>query len=203
MKRYLAITALLALVTVSPALAQTETTSDALKIKAGDYTLDPAHGKITWSVSHLGYSTYIGQFTDVAATLKIDPAAPERTLLNATVKTGSVGTLNETLDDHLKGSDFLNPDKFPTATFEATKVEVTGSKTARVTGNLTLLGVTRPEVMDVTFNQAGDNPISHKYQLGFSGISTIKRSDFGITKYLPMLGDDVSLQMEGEFQEGK
>ena len=80
-------------------------------------------------------------------------------------------------------------------------MEVTGNK-AKVTGNLTLNGVTKPEEMDVTFNQAGTNPVMNKYEIGFSGTMTIKRSDFGVTKYVPMVGDDVALTLEGEFTQG-
>jgi polyisoprenoid-binding protein YceI len=193
--------ATLTLALSTPVFAQTgDMTHDPSQIKAGTYRLDKNHGKITWSVNHLGFSTYIGQFADTSAKLQIDPAAPERTLLNATVQTASIGTMNERLDDELKSDGWLNTDKNPTATFEATKIDVTGAM-AKVTGNLTLNGITRPEELDVTFNQAGTNPVDHKYRLGFSGSMTIRRSDFGITKFVPMVSDEVPLQLEGEFVE--
>ncbi len=189
--------------TALPCFAQDSgMTQDPVQIKAGTYMLDKDHGKITWSVNHLGFSTYMGQFADTSAKLTIDPASPERTLLNASVQTASVSSLNEKLDDELKSSDWLNSGKFPAATFEATRVEATGNK-AKVMGNLTLDGVTKPEELDVTFNQAGLNPIDKKYRLGFTGTITIKRSDFGVTKYVPMVGDMVALQLEGEFSQAE
>ncbi len=176
-------------------------TQNPKDIKAGTYMLNKDHGKITWAVNHLGFSTYMGQFTDVTAKLAIDPMAPERTLLTASVETDSIHSLNDKLDDELKSDAWLDCDKNPTANFVSTRVEITGNK-AKVIGNLTLNGVTKPEEMDVTFNQAGINPIINKYEIGFSGTMTIKRSDFGITKYVPMVGDDVALTIEGEFTQG-
>ena len=201
MKPFLSLASAALLVSLAvPAFADDSAlTTDPHEIKAGDYVLDKSHGKITWSISHLGFSTYMGQFADVEAKLKIDPQAPERTLLNATVKTASVGTLNDKLDDHLKSEQFFNADKYPTATFEATRVKVTGANTADIDGNLTIMNQTKPETLKITFNQAGTNPVDHKYRLGFSGETTIKRSEFGITQYLPVLGDDVRIELEGEF----
>ncbi len=194
--------AALAMTVALPAFAQDSgMTQDPKAIQAGTYMLDKSHGKITWSVNHMGFSTYVGQFVDTSAKLTIDPQAPERTLLNATVQTASVATSNEKLDDELKSDSWLNSEKFPAATFEATRVDVTGNK-AKVMGNLTLNNVTKPEELDVTFNQAGPSPVDKKYRLGFTGTMDIKRSDFNVTKYLPLVGDDVNLQLEGEFTQG-
>jgi polyisoprenoid-binding protein YceI len=197
LKKLLTATAMMLALSTS-AFADSDTTKDPAQIKAGSYMLDKAHGKITWMVNHLGFSTYAGMFADTSAKLEIDPANPERIVLNASVQVASVSTLNEKLDDELKSDGWLNADKNPTATFEATHVEVTGNK-AKVMGNLTLNGMTRPEELDVTFNQAGTNPVDHKYRLGFDGTMIIKRSDFGVTRYVPMVGDEVSLELEGEF----
>ena len=202
MIRTLLATALIAGLAVSAFAQDSGMTKDPAQIKAGTYMLDKTHGKITWSVDHLGFSTFVGQFTDTSAKLTINPASPERTLLNASVQTASVASLNDKLDDELKSSDWLDTSKFPVARFEATHVDATGNK-AKVMGNLTLNGVTKPEELDVTFNQAGMNPIDKKYRLGFTGTMTIKRSDFGVTKYVPMVGDDVALQLEGEFTQAE
>lgn len=169
-------------------------------MRAGTYVIDPAHSKITWSVSHFGFSTYVGQFTGVAATLKLDPKALDATDLQVTVDTASVGTLNPALDTHLKSPDFLDAAKFPQATFKATSVKPTGEKSADITGDLTLHGVTKPVVIHATFNQAGVNFIDHKYSLGFAGTTVLKRSEFGIKTYSPAIGEDVTLQIEAEFK---
>jgi polyisoprenoid-binding protein YceI len=169
-------------------------------VLAGSYKLDPAHSKITWSVTHFGFSTYVGQFASVNGTLKLDPKAPAADAVNVTVDTGSLGTLNPALDTHLKSKEFLDVAAFPTATFKATKVTVTGARTANIDGQLTLHGVTKPVVVQAVFNQGGANPLDKKYSLGFAGSAKIKRSEFGITSYVPAISDDVTLTIEAEFK---
>lgn len=188
-----------ALLVAAPA-AQAQLTTSPAAAQAGAYKLDPAHGKITWSITHFGFSTYIGQFSNVNATLKVDPKAVGATALDVTIDTNSVGTLNAALDTHLKSKDFLDVAAFPTATFKATKVAQTGEKTADITGDLTLHGVTKPVVLHATFNQAGPNPIDKKYELGFAGSAEILRSEFGIKSYLPAISDKVTLTIEAEFK---
>jgi polyisoprenoid-binding protein YceI len=189
----------LALAAVTPASAQV-TTAPA-QVQAGAYKLDPDHSKITWSVSHFGFSTYLGQFSTVNASLKLDPKALTATGLDVTVDANSLGTLNPALDKHLKSPDFLDVAKFPTATFHATKVTQTGDRTADIAGDLTLHGVTKPVIVQATFNQAGPNPLVKTYQLGFAGSAKIKRSDFGITSYVPAISDEVTLTIEAEFRQ--
>ena len=191
-----------AVLALAAGAAQAQITTSPAAVQAGTYRLDPAHGKITWSVTHFGFSTYIGQFSHVDATLKLDPKALGATALDVTVDTNSLGTLNPALDTHLKSKDFLDVAAFPTATFKATKVTQTGAKTADIAGNLTLHGVTKPVVVHATFNQAGPNPIDKKYELGFAGTAEIMRSEFGIKAYVPAVGDKVTLTIEAEFKAG-
>ncbi|WP_409564392.1 YceI family protein [Methylobacterium sp. J-076] len=176
-------------------------TQDPTQVKAGRYMLDSDHGKITWSVGHLGYSTYYGQFTGVTATLDLDPKAPTKSHLSVSVPLSGAVAGNARLEQQLAGPDFFDAGKFPTATFTATGVEQTSPTTARITGDLTLRGVTKPVSVDATFNQAGTNPIDRRYTVGFDGRAVVKRSDFGVSAYLPLLGDEVSLRIEGEFKE--
>ncbi|WP_407518996.1 YceI family protein [Methylobacterium oryzisoli] len=185
-----------------PAAAQEPVppTTDPSQVRPGRYVLDPAHGKITWSVSHLGYSTYYGQFTDVAADLTLEPKTPAQSRLTARIGTASIDGLNDTFNRHVRGPDFFDAAHFPTATFASTGVEPTGPTTARVLGDLTLKGVTKPVVLDVTFNQAGTNPIDKAYTVGFDGRALIRRSEFGVSAFLPAIGDEVTLRLEGEFK---
>jgi polyisoprenoid-binding protein YceI len=180
--------------------AAPDPTQDPNQVRAGAYALDPDHGKITWSVSHLGYSTYYGQFTGVNAKLDLDPKAPAKSRLSVGVPLSGVLTGSAALDKHLAGADFFDSEKFPTATFTATGIEGTSPTTARITGDLALRGVTKPVTLDATFNQAGINPIDKRYTVGFDGRAVVKRSDFGITAFLPLLGDEVTLRIEGEFK---
>ena len=174
--------------------------ADPTQVRPGAYVLDPDHGKITWSVSHLGYSTYYGQLTGLTGTLVLDPKAPEKSRLDVSVPLGGVITGSARLNEHLAAPDFFDTAKFPNATFTATAVEPTSPTTARITGDLNLRGAVRPLAIDATFNQAGIHPVDQRYTVGFDGRAVIKRSEFGINAYLPHLGDEVTLRIEGEFK---
>lgn len=192
---------MVALLAAGPAFAESDFTKDPAKVQPGAYVLDKDHGKITWSVSHLGFSTYYGQITGVEAKLTVDPKAPDNSKLDVTVATDTVASLHPELDKHLKSADFFDVAQFPTATFKATKIAVTGANTGTITGDLTLRGVTKPVTLEATFNQAGTFPMDKAYRLGFDAKGTIKRSDFGMDAYLPMLGDEVGLLIEAEFRK--
>lgn len=188
------------LLSVGAVQAQDAVSPRPADVRAGTYALDPAHSKITWSVSHMGFSTYVGQFAGATGTLKIDPKAPRAAQLEVKVDTTAVGTLNKALDDHLKSPDFLDVAKHPTATFRATGVTLTGDRTAEVAGQLTLRGVTRPVTFKATFNQAGVNPVDKVYSLGFDGEAKIRRSEFGVSYGVPGVSDEVTLHLEAEFK---
>ncbi|MCE4225531.1 YceI family protein [Methylobacterium sp. C25] len=197
--------AVLALLAVAPAPSRAQDapaglSKDPTQVKPGKYRLDPAHGKITWSLSHLGYSTYYGQITDVAAEATFDPKEPAKSTLSVTINTASVNGLNDKLNEHLKAPDFFDVEKFPQASYVSTSIEPTSPTTAHVNGELTIKGVTRVVSFDATFNQAGVNPVDKVYSVGFDGRAVIRRSDFGINAFLPILGDEVQLRLEGEFK---
>ena len=202
MIRKVAIIAALSVTALSgAALAQADAlTRNPIHVQSGSYVLDPAHGKITWSVDHMGFSTYVGQFTDVSANLDLNVRNPSASKLDALVKTDSVGTFHDGLNKHLKTADFLHTVKFPTAQFRATGIRLVDRDSAKISGNLTLRGVTKPIIIEADFNQAGINPVDKQYSLGFDGEAKIKRSDFGINYGLPMLGDEVTLHLEAEFK---
>lgn len=181
--------------------AQTAATQNPVEVQAGTYKLDASHGKITWSVKHLGFSTYVGQFTNVSADLTLDPANPSASTLSATVPIADVSPDSDGLKNHLQTPDFFDAAQFPTATFKATAIVVDkdDASQADVTGDLTIRGVTRPVTLEVQFNQAGPS-MGGAYRVGFDGETTIKRSDFGVSYGLGVgLGDDVKLHIEGEF----
>ncbi len=184
----------------APAAVPVAPSADPTQVRPGDYVLDPDHGKITWSISHLGYSTYYGQFAGLTGTLTLDPKAPEKSRLAVSVPLAGVITGSTRLNEHLAAPDFFDTAKFPAATFTATTVEPTSPTTARITGDLNLRGTVRPLAIDATFNQAGIHPVDQRYTVGFDGRAMVKRSEFGINAYLPGLGDEVSLRIEGEFK---
>lgn len=173
---------------------------------AADFKLDPDHTMAVFVVDHLGYSNMIGRFNDVSGTFSFDPATPEQAKISMVIDTASVDTNHKRRDDHLRGPDFFNAQEFPQMTFESTKVDVTGERTGKVTGDLTLLGVTKPVTLDVTFNKMEPHPLPpYKKVLtaGFSVRGTIKRSDFGMTYFLPAVGDEIQLMLEVEGAETK
>lgn len=187
------------LMTSGSVTARQAVTKVPAEVQAGSYKLDSDHGKITWSVDHLGFSTYVGQFVNVQAELMLDPADPSRSRLTATIPLTEVDSNSSGLDAHLQTADFFDTANHPTATFVSRTVEVDPEDPteATVKGELTLRGVTRPVTMEVEFNQAGQS--MGAYKVGFDGEAVITRSDFGINFALPALGDEVTLHIEGEF----
>ena len=161
------------------------------------YTLDPMHTQVVWSINHFGFSNPSGKFAMISGTLTLDEANPASSKVNATITIANLVTGLDKLNEHLFSDKFFDAAKFPTATFTSTTVEVTGKDTAKVTGNLTVHGVTKPVVLDVTLNKIGENMMKKK-TAGFSATATLKRSDFGMTTFLPMLGDDVKLDIQSE-----
>lgn len=188
------------LLTSGAVVARTQATQVPAEVRAGTYALDSDHGKITWSVGHLGFSTYYGQFVNVQATLNLDPANPSASTLTATIPLTDVAPNSEGLKAHLQTPDFFDTANHPTATFRSTRIVVDPSdpSEADVHGELTLRGVTRPVVMEVEFNQAGPS-MGGVYKVGFDGEATVKRSEFGVNFALPAVSDDVKLHIEGEF----
>ena len=169
--------------------------------QAGAYAIEPTHTRVLFSVSHLGFSTWYGDFPNADGTLTLDPKHPAAAKLDVTLPVASVSTTNTVLDGELKGAEWFDAAKFPTATFHSTKVALTKTGHADVTGDLTLHGVTRPVVLHVSFNGAGVNPMDKHYTAGFEARGVIKRSDFGVTKYVPLVSDQVELIISGAFEK--
>lgn len=164
---------------------------------AETFTLDPQHTYVLWKIKHFGFSTQVGKWY-ATGTLEIDKDKPQNAKLNATINVNNMITGIPELDEHLQGKSFFDTAQFPTATFVSNKVEVTGKNTAKVFGTLTLHGVSKPVVLNVKLNEAGVSLITNKMTLGFSGTTTLKRSDFGINTLLPGLSDEVQIDIGSE-----
>ena len=181
-------------------VANAQTTQVPAQARAGAYTLNSDHSKITWSVNHLGFSTYVGQFHGVTGTLRIDPASLATTELQVTIDTNLVATLTPALDTHLKSADFLDTARFPTATFKSTKVVRTGDRTADVTGDLTLNGQTHPATLEATFEGSGRDILrGGNMVLGFSARGAIDRTQWGVNDWRAFTGSEVQIVIEAEF----
>ncbi len=168
---------------------------------SGSYTLDKTHANIIFGINHLGFSTYYGRFDNFDAALNFDAKDPTKSVLNVTVDTASTNTNNKVLEDKLDSKAFFNAAQHPKATFVSKKIEKTSDTTGKITGDLTLLGVTKSITLDATFNASGLNPFSKAHTLGFGATGIIKRSDFGMKEYLPAVGDEVVLQIQAEFAQ--
>jgi len=165
------------------------------------FKIDAEHASVGFAVSHLGYSNMMGRFGTVAGSFVLNEANPAASSVAVEIDAASIDTNHAKRDAHLKSPDFFNVAEFPTLTFKSTRIEPTGEKTAKVTGELTLLGVTKPVVLDVTFNRKAPHPLpQYKGVLvaGFSATGTLKRSDFGMSYALPGVGDEVRLFLEIE-----
>lgn len=180
----------------------------AAAVTGGTYQADPAHTLVRWQVDHFGFSPYTGLFGGVTGTLELDPKNPAAAKVDVTIPVASVTTANAGLTAHLLKAakeaggkaDFFGADPAP-ARFVSTKVVVTGKGRGRITGNLTLNGVTRPVTLDATFYGAGKAPamMGGKENVGFTARGTILRSQFGVGYAIPMVSDAVTLDIAAPF----
>ena len=164
---------------------------------AETYKLEPTHTSVTFQYTHFGFSHPTGKFMNAVGSVTLDEAAPANSSVEVSFAIDGVNTGVAALDEHLKSADFFDAAKFPTATFKSTKVEPTSATTAKVTGDLTIHGVTKPVTLDVTLNQKGPNMMK-KLTAGFTAKGTINRSDFGISTYVPAVSDQIDLYIEAE-----
>jgi len=167
-------------------------------VAADTYTLEPTHTSVTFQYTHFGYSHPTGKFMNAKGSVTLDDANPANSSVEVSFGIDGVNTGVPALDEHLKSPDFFDAAKFPTATFKSTKVEPTGADTAKVTGDLTIHGVTRPVVLNVKLNKEAVNPMMNKKGVGFTATGAILRSDFGMNKYVPAVSDQIDLYIEAE-----
>lgn len=189
---------------VTGGAAAQQPTAAQLEVPSGTYALDPTHASVTWKVNHLGLSNYTARFTKFDATLNFDAAKPENSKLTVTIDPKSVRTdypfpEKEDFDAKIAGETFFDAAKYPEIKFVSTKVERLGSDTGKVHGDLTFHGVTKPVTLDVTLVGAKPHPMQKVGAMGFSATTRIKRSDFGVNALVPMVGDEVMVQIEAEF----
>lgn len=162
------------------------------------YTLDPGHSQLVFSYNHLGYSTSYGMFAGFEGEIMFDADAPENSSVSVSIPVTSMITGWEKRFDHIMGSDFFDATDDEMITFDSTSIEVTGDKTANITGDLTINGETKPVVLETTLNQSADHPMSGNPTAGFSATTTIKRSDFGVGAMAPHVSDEVAVSISLE-----
>ena len=162
------------------------------------YKLDPGHTNVLASWDHFGFSHPSANFGQADGTLVYDADKVSASSVQVTLPLTGLSALADQFYDHLTSDKWFDAAKYPTATFKSTKVEAAGEGKLKVTGDLTIKGITKPVVLDVTLNKAGEHPMKKVPAIGFDATATVKRSDFGLGAYAPMVSDEVTLKITTE-----
>lgn len=167
------------------------------------YTIDPTHTQVYAGYLHAGFSNINIRFNTVEGKFLFDAAKPANSSLDVKVPISSLDSGVAKLDAHLSGPDFFDAAQFPEATFKSTKVTAISKTKLSLLGNLTIHGVTKPVTFDVTINGIAPHPMMKTPSAGFDAVAKIKRSDFGVGKYVPMVSDEITLRITMEASEAK
>ena len=162
------------------------------------YKLDPTHTNVLAQWSHFGFSNPSADFGGVEGTLVYDAANVANSSVQVTLPLSGLEGFSAKFNEHLRSADFFDAAKFPNATFKSTKVEAAGEGKLKVTGDLTVKDITRPVVLDVTLNKAGDHPMTKTPTIGFDATTTLSRTEFGVGNYAPAVSDEVKLRITTE-----
>jgi len=162
------------------------------------YKIDPNHTDVIAQWSHFGFSNPSAHFGKAYGTIVYDAQNVGASSVQVTLPLSGLNSFIADFDKHLRSADFFEADKYPNATFESTRVESAGEGRMKVTGDLTIKDITRPVVLDVTLNKAGEQPMAKRAAIGFDATATLLRSDFGVGKYAPAVSDEVKLRITTE-----
>lgn len=175
---------------------------DFSALPAGTYTDDNGHAYIQFSYDHQGYSRPVLRWREFDATVTFDADAPENSSLTVTIPAASIDSMVPAFDEHLKSADFFDVESYPTISFVSTSLDINPDGTGTITGDLTVKDITRPITFDGKINKAGQSR-SGVAMFGISGTGMMKRTDYGVGKFAPFVGDEVELVMEVEFQKAE
>ena len=162
------------------------------------YKIDANHTDVVASWNHFGFSNPIAHFGKVDGSIIYDPANVGASKVEVTLPLSGLNSHVDAFDEHLRSADFFDAGKFPTVTFKSTSVKAAGKGKLKVAGDLTIKGITKPVVLNVTINKIGVQPIAKREAAGFSATATVKRSDFGLGLYVPNVSDQVTLSITTE-----
>jgi len=165
---------------------------------SGTYALDPRHTDVIAQWNHFGFSNPSLHFGEVQGTIVYDADNIAASSVEATIPLAGLEAYIPAFNEHLLSADFFEAEAFPTITFKSTAVESAGTNQLKVTGDLTIKGITQPAVLEVTINGFGEHPMSKRPTAGFDAVTTIKRSDFGMGAYVPNVSDEIRLRITTE-----
>ncbi|ENU33867.1 MAG: polyisoprenoid-binding protein [Acinetobacter sp.] len=168
-----------------------------------DYKIDPTHTATVFSWNHFGFSTPSANFTDIQGVIKVDNAKPANSSVEVTIPISSVNTNVPALDKEFQEEAWFNAAKYPNITFKSTKVETKDKKHFKITGDLTVKGVTKPVVLDAVLNKQGEHPMAKVPAIGFNATTSFNRSAFGIGNYVPNVGDKITVNITTEATAAK
>ncbi|ENU89493.1 hypothetical protein F884_01862 [Acinetobacter sp. CIP 102143] len=168
-----------------------------------DYKIDPTHTATVFSWNHFGFSTPSANFTDIQGVIKVDNAKPANSSVEVTIPLSSVNTNVPALDKEFQEEAWFNAAKYPNITFKSTKVETKDKKHFKITGDLTVKGVTKPVVLDAVLNKQGEHPMAKVPAIGFNATTSFNRSAFGIGNYVPNVGDKITVNITTEATAAK
>ncbi len=188
--------------TLSLSLAAALTTTFALAAPV-DYKIDPTHTATVFSWNHLGFSTPSANFTDIQGVIKVDNTQPANSSVEVAIPLSSINSSVAALDKEFQAEAWFNAAKYPNITFKSTKVETKDKKHFKITGDLTVKGITKPVVLDAVLNGQGEHPMLKVPAIGFNATTSFNRSDFGLGSYVPMVGDKITVNITTEATAAK
>ncbi|EPF73347.1 YceI family protein [Acinetobacter rudis] len=177
--------------------------STAALAKPVDYKIDPTHTATVFSWNHMGFSTPSANFTNIQGTIRVDLDQPEKSAVNVTIPVSSVNTNVAVLDKEFQEKAWFDAATYPNITFKSTKVESADKKNFKITGDLTIKGVTKPVVLTGSLNKRGVHPMSKLDTVGFNATTSFDRSAFGIGNYVPNVGDKITVNITTEASVAK
>lgn len=166
--------------------------------KSVSYEIDPTHTATVFSWDHFGFSTPSGNFTDIRGQINYDAAQPQKSSVMVNIPVSSLNTNVVALDNHLKAADFFDATKYPMIYFKSTQVEPRGDKKFKITGDLTIKGITKSVVLDAVLNKQAEHPMKKLPAIGFNATTSFERSAFGIASAVPNVGDKITVNITTE-----
>ncbi|TCB52357.1 polyisoprenoid-binding protein [Acinetobacter sp. ANC 4779] len=182
-------------ITLGLAVASVATLSLAKPVA---YQIDPGHSATVFSWSHFGFSTPYANFSDIQGTINVDNEKPANSSVNVIIPVSSINTNVKALDEHIQSAEFFDAAKYPNITFKSTKVQALGKNKYKITGDLTVKGVTKPVVLDAMLNKQAVHPMTKLQTVGFNATTSFNRSAFGIGGYVPNVGDKITVNITTE-----